>query len=195
MEFPTTFFLYALTATLVITPSLAKSEPNKDYIRTSCSSTRYPRLCTSTLVPYASKIQTNPKLLASTALSVALTAARSTSDHLSHTPSSGKGREAAALRDCKEEVSDSVDQLQKSVKEMMMGGKGKKMSQFQVSNVLTWTSAALTDIDTCMEGFKGRGLEGKAKRMVMRSGIVEAGRMISNALAFVVKYSDEISGS
>ncbi|CAN1748017.1 Pectinesterase inhibitor 10 [Linum perenne] len=183
MKSSTTFFLYALTATLIITPSFVKSEPNKDYIKTSCSAARYPKLCISTLSPYASKIHTNPKLLASTALSVALTAARSTSKHLlSHTTSS------AALRDCRKEVSDSVVQLQNSVNEFM--GK-KKMTELQVSNVLSWMSAALTDMDTCRDGIKGRGM---VKRKVMMSGIVEARCMISNALAFVNKYFDEISG-
>ncbi|XP_020594352.1 pectinesterase inhibitor 4-like [Phalaenopsis equestris] len=47
------------------------------FVRSACSSTTYPDLCISSLTSYSSSINSNPMLLAHTALSVTLDGARS----------------------------------------------------------------------------------------------------------------------
>ncbi|RVW40170.1 21 kDa protein [Vitis vinifera] len=110
---PCTRFLSALLFSLAFTSinliSAARPATNKactEFIRTACGTTTYPQLCFTSLAAHASVIQTNPKLLASTALSVTLSTVRSTSSDMSTllkrhglTP-----REVSAMRDCVEDA-------------------------------------------------------------------------------------------
>ncbi|XP_010264195.1 PREDICTED: 21 kDa protein-like [Nelumbo nucifera] len=159
-----------------------------DFIKTSCGTTMYPKLCFSTLSGYASAIQTDPKLLADTALSVSLTNARSSSAMISELSKSQlatmKPREAAAMRDCVEMVGDSVDELQKSMAEMSHLG-GPDLG-FQISNIQTWVSAALTNEDTCMDGFAGKAMDSNIKTSI-RGRILNLAQLTSNALSLINK--------
>ncbi|XP_048231111.1 pectinesterase inhibitor 10 isoform X2 [Ricinus communis] len=96
------------------------SNTNTQYIRTTCNYTTYPRLCYHSLSIYASKIKTNPKLLANTALNITFKATESTSrlmKKMSRIHGLNPGV-AAALVDCMEVVGDSVYELQRSIGEM-----------------------------------------------------------------------------
>ncbi|XP_057798364.1 21 kDa protein-like [Salvia miltiorrhiza] len=159
-----------------------------DFIRTSCSATAYPTLCYSSLSTYATAIQQNPKLLANAALSLSLDTAVSTSADmlkLSHTAGMTP-REVGAMQDCVEELAESVQQLRKSMAEM----KRIKASNFQttMSDVQTWVSAALTDEDTCMDGFDGKLMDGSVKTTVRRK-IENVAHMTSNALSLINTYA------
>ncbi|KAL2227193.1 21 kDa protein [Sesamum indicum] len=161
---------------------------NTEFIRTSCSATTYPRLCYSALASHASTIQQDPKLLAHAALSVSLDTARSTSvDMVKLSRSTGMTpRQVGAMRDCVEELSDSVEQLRKSVEEMnLMKGSNFGM---MMSDIQTWVSAALTDDDTCMDGFAGKFMNGAVKTAV-RGRIVNVAHMTSNALALINSFA------
>ncbi|KAL0400885.1 UNVERIFIED_CONTAM: hypothetical protein Slati_4118400 [Sesamum latifolium] len=166
----------------------AAGATNTEFIRTSCSAQTYPRLCYSALASHASAIQQDPKLLAHAALSVSLDTARSTSvDMVKLSRSTGMTpRQVGAMRDCVEELSDSVDQLRKSVAEMNQ----MKGSNFELmmSDIQTWVSAALTDEDTCMDGFAGKFMNGAVKTAV-RGRIVNVAHMTSNALALINSFA------
>ncbi|KAM0042898.1 putative pectinesterase inhibitor domain-containing protein [Helianthus debilis subsp. tardiflorus] len=56
------------------------------------------------------------------------------------------------MKDYIELLSDSVHELQKSLEEMSRPG--SKVSELVMSNIQPWVSSALTDKDTCSEGFK-----------------------------------------
>ncbi|KAK6155849.1 hypothetical protein DH2020_010097 [Rehmannia glutinosa] len=90
------------------------------------------------------------------------------------------------MADCVEELSDSVDQLRKSMAEM----NHIKGSNFglTMSDVQTWVSAALTDEDTCMDGFAGKVMNGAA-RAAVRGRILNVVHMTSNALALINSYA------
>ncbi|XP_059643170.1 21 kDa protein-like [Cornus florida] len=163
-------------------------EKNTKFIKSSCSTTIYPQLCYSSLSSYASRIQTSPKLLANTALSVTLEAVRSTPSVLAKVSKTHhlKPREAAAISDCVEELTDAVEELQNSMEEMgQLRGKnfGLKMNDIQ-----TWVSAALTNEDTCMEGFAGKAMNGSVKATV-RGRLVSVAQLTSNALALINYYA------
>lgn len=192
---PCTRFLSALLFSLAFTSinliSAARPATNKastEFIRTACGTTTYPQLCFTSLAAHASVIQTNPKLLASTALSVTLATARSTSSDMSTllkrhglTP-----REVSAMRDCVEELGDSVDQLKKSMGEMSQ----IKSSNFglMINDIQTWVSAALTDEDTCANGFTENAMTENV-RTVVNARIVNIAHMTSNALALINSYA------
>ncbi|KAA8522273.1 hypothetical protein F0562_012946 [Nyssa sinensis] len=142
----------------------------------------------SSLSIYANKIQTSPRLLASTALNVTLSATRSSSVIMKKLSKSQglSPREAAAMLDCVEEIGNSVDELKRSIEEMNYSG-GPNF-ELQMSDIQTWVSAALTDDDTCMDGFAGNAMNGKIKSTV-RSYIVKVAHLTSNALALINNYA------
>ncbi|XP_057977499.1 21 kDa protein-like [Malania oleifera] len=158
------------------------------YIKTSCNFTLYPQLCYSSLSKYASEIQTSPKRLACTALSVTLEDAKSASTTLKELSKSQglRSKEAAALKDCVELMSESVDELQESLEEM--GHIKAPDFELKMNNILTWVSAALTDDDTCMDGFAGNAANGNVKTTV-RKQVGKVAHMTSIALALINKYA------
>ncbi|ESR53625.1 PMEI domain-containing protein [Citrus sinensis] len=165
-----------------------QSETNTQFIKTSCRVTTYPDLCITTLSGYATKIQASPKLLASTALSVALKTALVTSTTMNKLSKSQglNPREAAALYDCVDQLRDAVDELQNSISEM--GRNERSNFALQMNNVQTWVSAALTNEDTCMDGFSRKSMNGNVKATVRRQ-ISNVAHLTSNGLALVNSYA------
>ncbi|KAJ0964221.1 hypothetical protein J5N97_029343 [Dioscorea zingiberensis] len=164
-----------------------------DFIRTSCNATRYPTLCIQSLSSYATAVRRDPRQLARAALNVSAEHARAASAFVSRVAANGskslKGREAGAVKDCVENMADSEEQLRRSVKEMGRMGSGE--FAWHVSNVQTWVSAALTDVNTCMDGL-GKGKKKKKEYysddvgvVGIRKKVVVVAQTISNALALV----------
>ncbi|CAI0404895.1 unnamed protein product [Linum tenue] len=171
--------------------SLSGATTNTEFIRTSCSATTYPQLCYNSLSAHATKIQTSARLLASTALDVALSSAKSTSAAMIKLQQSHglSPRQSAAMLDCVEELGDSVDQIRQSIDEMAGArGAGRSPSDFQlmISDVQTWVSAALTDESTCNDGFAEMAGETKT---VVRGKIETIAHLTSNALALINAYA------
>ncbi|XP_024018062.1 pectinesterase inhibitor 11-like [Morus notabilis] len=180
-------FTYSTSAVRSVRSAIPKT--STDFIRRSCRETTYPRLCFSSLSIHASKIQTSPQLLAATALNVTLSSAKTTSNvmlklSLSH---GLKPKEAAAMKDCVEELSESVDELRKSIGEMSRL-KSRSSSKLMINDIQTWVSAALTDENTCSDGFGGKAMNGKVKSVV-RVRIVNVAQLTSNALALINRYA------
>lgn len=113
--------------------------------------------------------------------------------YLCRTPSF-KRREYLAIKDCNEVLSNSVDRLAQSVKELGRAGHAVASEDFmwKMSNVQTWVSAALTDETTCLDGFSGRAMEGKVKRLI-RFKVVHVAQVTSNALALVNQFAEKRS--
>ncbi|KAL2329370.1 hypothetical protein Fmac_022797 [Flemingia macrophylla] len=184
---------YLITSLLIILTSGFTStgserpyqEASTLFIRTSCSSTTYPRLCYSSLVKHADLIQTNRMVLTATALNVTLASAKSTSAMMSTLAKSRglKPREVAAMKDCVEELGDSVDELRRSIAEMSH----LRPSNFEItmSDVQTWVSAALTDESTCTDGFQENATDGADIKTTVKGRIVQVAQLTSNALALI----------
>ncbi|KAL2321610.1 hypothetical protein Fmac_025989 [Flemingia macrophylla] len=90
--------------------------------------------------------------------------------------------------DCAENADSSVESLTKSVKEL--GLVGKDSSPMHLSNVQTWVSTALTDLDTCLEGLDGPKVDGKLKGAVTPK-VLEASQAIKKALALVNAFASK----
>ncbi|XP_015070061.1 21 kDa protein-like [Solanum pennellii] len=189
------FYFIVITSTLLCSSTATrdltkKSELNtSDFIKTSCGTTLYPKLCIETLSPYSNSIQTSPMELANSALTVSLKGAKSTTNKIakmSKEESLGPA-EAHALTDCVENMEDSVDELQKSLLEM----KNLNGPDFEekMGNVMTWVSAALTDEDTCMDGFQENSAMNSKVKATIRNYIVNVAQLTSNALALIKNLS------
>ncbi|CAN0902571.1 Pectinesterase inhibitor 11 [Linum grandiflorum] len=187
-----TFPLLLISILITITITLASaSNPTQsstvaatNFIKSSCRTTTYPALCVQSLLSYAPTIQRSPRQLAQAALAVSLSRAQSTSSFKGLRP-----REAAAIKDCKEEIEDTVDRLSKSIKELKMVGRGGGPGfEWHVSNVVTWVSAALTNENTCVDGFGGKALNGRMKDGI-RGRFRNTVQVTSNALALINKFA------
>ncbi|KJU81240.1 hypothetical protein N619_00155, partial [Ectopseudomonas oleovorans] len=76
---------------------------------------------------------------------------------------------------------DAVDQIRRSLKQMRhLGGSGESL-RFLLSNVQTYMSAALTNEDTCLEGFQDLA-SGPVKTDVC-GRVAPVRQLTSNALA------------
>ncbi|KAF5450687.1 hypothetical protein F2P56_031017 [Juglans regia] len=180
----TLLFMLTLQAVLATTNT---SQTYENYIITSCNSTTYPQLCYTSLSPYASKIKANPKKLCKTSLSLGLEAAQNASSIVSKQLIKQKGSltnsETAVIKDCIVNIKNSIDELRESLDAMdKLSGWDK---EFQMSNIKTWVSAALTDENTCLDGFEeGQEISEKVKNKV-RKRILEVARLTSNALYLI----------
>ncbi|MBA0574850.1 hypothetical protein Golob_025136 [Gossypium lobatum] len=167
---------------------ILSSDTNTEFIKTSCAATSYPDLCFAAFSSYATEIQADPKILATKSLNLTLNTTFSASKNLTELCKTQgiKPTEAAPLHDCVEEISDSVDELTKSIPEMEEI-EGKSFA-FRMSDIQTWVSAALTDEDTCMDGFSETTMDGDVKASV-RIVIEKVAQLTSISLAFINQYA------
>ncbi|GAB2212307.1 hypothetical protein Droror1_Dr00028063 [Drosera rotundifolia] len=159
------------------------------YIAHCCRTTMYPQLCFKSLSCYAAEINNNPRILANKALSITLSSAKSTSVTIKKlSGSSGlTHREAGAMADCVSVVSDSVYELQRSIVELSRNG-GAEFAR-RMRDVQTWVSAALTDENTCMDGFDEGKIGGGGVKKVVRGKILKVAHLTSVALALVNNFA------
>lgn len=92
------------------------------------------------------------------------------------------------MKDCIENMGDTVDTLSHSVREL--GQVGRQDFVWHMSNVQTWVSAALTDENTCLDGFSGRFMDGNVKAAIRRR-VVNVAQVTSNALALVNRFASK----
>ncbi|EEE51249.1 hypothetical protein OsJ_32112 [Oryza sativa Japonica Group] len=122
-------------------------------------------------------------------------AARSSSSHLPPVA-------AEAAGDCASELGDGVDALRRCVDAMARVAVGEESSstaaaarrkvRFEVDNVRTWASAALTDDNMCMEGFKGEAAGGGGAREAVRGHIMGLLHLTANALGILNAMAKQI---
>lgn len=175
------------------------------FIRSSCNATLYPDLCYASLSHYADAIQQDPAHLARVAIGVSLVRAHLAQARFSNlTRRADYGpdpRAASALRDCRSVFADAVGQMRGSLKQMRQLGLGsgygygssrsEEEVRFQLSNVQTWMSAALTNEDTCSDGF-GDVEDGPLKEEVCEK-VADVRELTSNALALVNTFANSIT--
>ncbi|KFK27963.1 hypothetical protein AALP_AA8G454300 [Arabis alpina] len=177
---------FLITITIATLKSVYTTTPttNTEFVKSACTYTTYPRLCIASLSTHATLIQTSPKLMAHAALNITLASAKATSAMMVRLSSNVqlKPREVSAMRDCVEELGDTVEELRKSIGEM--GQLNSSNYEVYISDIQTWVSAALTDENTCTDGFQGDEMNGKAKVFV-RGRILFIAHLTSNALALI----------
>ncbi|KAL8100976.1 pectinesterase inhibitor 6-like [Apium graveolens] len=171
----------SLTILALLTDS-ASSENGDDYVQDACSVTRYRNLCIRSLSPFSTTAKRNPTTWARAGVSVTIGEAKRVANHLRKLSSNTGGRDKGALLDCVECFQDSIDNLHKSL--YVLRELNGQTFNSQMSDVTTWMSAALTDEDTCLDGFSGH--QGRQIKS-LQSRIKNVTYITSNALALVNK--------
>ncbi|GKC55392.1 pectinesterase inhibitor 10-like protein [Tanacetum coccineum] len=91
--------------------------------------------------------------------------------------------EIYAMKDCIELLGDSVYELKQSLDEM--NHPGSKDSGLVMSYIQTWFSSAMTDEETCSEGFA----DDPKMKGVVRGKIVNVAHLTSNALTLINNFA------
>ncbi|XP_052184590.1 pectinesterase inhibitor 7-like [Diospyros lotus] len=192
------FHLHPIPASAASSVDGATTPSNgTDFIRTSCGATLYPDLCYTSLSGYANAVQEDPASLARVAIHVSLSKARRMTVYLSNISRQADygadPRSASAVHDCFSVFGDAVDQIRGSLKQMRQLGPnyGGGSLRFQLSNVQTWMSAALTNEDTCEDGFED--VPDAGVKMDVCDRVVKVKEVTSNALALVNSYVSKVS--
>ncbi|ESQ39417.1 hypothetical protein EUTSA_v10001636mg [Eutrema salsugineum] len=198
MNSSTTFTLLSLLLVAILNPnpSLAASRRNHTdecsvtrhsrYVKNACSVTRYKNLCVRTLWPFAVVAKNNSSKWARAGVAVTITDTKQMLRLLGKTRRSEVGkRERIALSDCRELFVDSLDNLYKSL--AVLRKLDADEFQRQMSDLATWLSAALTDEDTCLDGFEYQEEEESSTVRMIRRRATKCMQLCSNALALLNK--------
>ncbi|KAJ0231961.1 Plant invertase/pectin methylesterase inhibitor superfamily protein [Hirschfeldia incana] len=185
-----------LPSILSVDPPLP-SPGGSDFIRTSCNTTIYPDLCFSSLSSFANSINNDSNRLARVAISLSRSNTLHLVSYLQNTYGNCVDRgcggpTAAILKDCSENLKDAVDEMRDSkiqMEELVSTGSVQSF-RFQMSNVKTWLSAALTNQYTCTDGFEDLHEDGCIKDDVS-SRVDAVKKLTSIALALVNHYADK----
>ncbi|KAL4279840.1 hypothetical protein GQ457_03G015760 [Hibiscus cannabinus] len=186
--------LLALASLIEISLGGRQIDPKSStqFIKTSCSSTRYPDLCCASLLSQASTIQTSPQLIVHAALNVSLSNAKTTTASMVQL-SKTHGllpKQTNAMQDCLEVLRDTEEELRKSIGEMDKITSSN--SGLTINNIQTWVSAALTDEGTCSDVFEGKSISSNAKTSV-KSQLLTVAHLTSNALALINDYASHLA--
>ncbi|KAA8549159.1 hypothetical protein F0562_000843 [Nyssa sinensis] len=125
------------------------------YVRDACSVTQHRDICIHSLASFSNTAKQSPSKWARAGVSVTISEAKMVAQHLIKLKQgrSMRGRNGVALSDCIECFQDTIDNLHRSL------GVLRKLNgqafNTQMGDVTTWLSAALTDEDTCLDGFDG----------------------------------------
>ncbi|KAK7390144.1 hypothetical protein VNO78_25443 [Psophocarpus tetragonolobus] len=187
--------MVSILATPVESSSLTKHKNSQTmtYIESSCNGTLYPNLCIRCLAKYAKSTINGPQHLAQYALSVSLSRAVHTRGYLLKVAKELKGnkREYPIVKDCVNQITDSVDQLSQAMKELRrLNQRGSTIDDdmlWHISNVETWVSTALTDASACVYSFPGHRM---SKRMAaIKVKAMNVAEVTSNSLFLFHKYA------
>ncbi|KAJ4960592.1 hypothetical protein NE237_020502 [Protea cynaroides] len=156
-----------------------------DFIRTNCNATLYPDVCYSSLSRYANAVQQNPAKLAGVAVAVSFSRARRIAAYISNLSFAPFDKKTVAvLKDCSSTFGDAIDQMRRSNREMLhLDLTSQESLRFQMSNVQTWMSAALTNEDTCTDEFSD--LPDDSAKSDVCDRVVNGMKLTSNALALI----------
>ncbi|KAJ9146943.1 hypothetical protein P3X46_029156 [Hevea brasiliensis] len=162
------------------------SSTYKNYLKTACNSTTYPKLCYSSLSHYYSTISNNDLTLCISAVNVSLQAATNANSLVTALLKEGglNHTEAQAVQDCLEVIGDSIDELNESLDALGSLDFNNPKVKFQISSIKTWVSAAITDDDTCTDGLNGAKVSSSVKTKITKS-VLNVERLTSNALALI----------
>ncbi|XP_058729799.1 pectinesterase inhibitor 3-like [Vicia villosa] len=186
-------FLLLFISPQFLSFSTAATAP-QDLLRSSCAQARYPALCVQTLSNQVSPTA-KPLDLAQAAVKASIARTLTLSLYLKNTLKSDlavvsktkNNRKRVALSDCVAQASDSVIELNRALNELRKLRMGT--FEWQMSNVQTWASTAITNGNACINGVNRCDAEVKVKKEVKRR-VTEVSMFTSNALYFINRLSD-----
>ncbi|XP_054792561.1 pectinesterase-like [Prosopis cineraria] len=155
-------------------------------VKSACSSTMYPDLCFSAIVTepgFARKVSTRKDVI-ELSLNITIRAAQHNYFNVRklQTRKGLTKREKIALHDCLETIDNTLDELHRAIADLEDSG-------HHADNLKTLISAAITNQETCLDGFSHDGADKHVREGLMdRQLHVE--RMCSNALAMIKNMTD-----
>ncbi|OMO91266.1 Pectinesterase, catalytic [Corchorus capsularis] len=165
-------------------------------ISKACSKTRFPNLCVNSLLDFPGSLTANEQDLVHISFNMTLqhfSKALYTSNSISYVQMDPRVR--SAYDDCLELLEDSVDALTRSLFSVVPSQDGNANSNVKPGSnqdVMTWLSAALTNQDTCAEGFEG--VSGTVKDQLANQ-MKDLSELVSNCLSiFSASGGDDFSG-
>ena len=164
-----------------------------DNLRDACSVTRYKDLCVHSLAQFSNTAGRSPSKWARAGVSVTIGEVKNVQAYLTRLKRYGRfrGRNRVALSDCIECFGDALDELHRSLG--VLRRLSKSTFSTQMGDLNTWISAALTDQDTCLDGFQGQ--TNKRQIKLLQNRVQKLSYITSNALALVNKLATTGLGS
>ncbi|XVF12670.1 hypothetical protein REPUB_Repub08aG0139000 [Reevesia pubescens] len=161
-------------------------------ISKTCRKTRFPNLCVNSLLEYPGALTASEQDLVHISFNMTLqhfSKALYTTTSISYVQMDRRVR--SAFDDCLELLEDSIDALSRSLTSVIPSQDGNTKGG-STQDVMTWLSAALTNHDTCTEGFEG--VSGAVKDQVVAK-LKDLSELVSNCLSiFAASGGDEFGG-
>ncbi|GJV90502.1 pectinesterase/pectinesterase inhibitor U1 [Tanacetum coccineum] len=158
-----------------------------EIVKSSCSTTFYPELCYSTIASHpevSTKVKTQKDAIE---LAVTMTTKAVKLSHFKIqklTKRRGLSpRQMRALNDCLEMVSETLDELGQVTKDLEEYDTKKSLKQ-HAEDLKTLMSSAITDQETCLDGFS-QDKDDKKVRKELEKSEKRVEKMCSNALAMI----------
>ncbi|XP_021909271.1 probable pectinesterase/pectinesterase inhibitor 34 [Carica papaya] len=165
-------------------------------ISRACSKTRFQALCVDSLLQFPGSTTASEQDLVHISFNMTLqhfSKALYTTSAISYVQMEPRVR--SAYEDCLELLEDSIDALLRSLSSVIPSagaGSGVQGARGSGQDVMTWLSAALTNQDTCTDGFSD--VSGSVKTQ-MAIQLRDLSELVSNCLAiFAASASDDFSG-
>nr|QIR83173.1 pectin methylesterase 15 [Cunninghamia lanceolata] len=181
--------IFCVIMFLVVFQFSPMAADGKEVIYSLCNITLHPNLCVSALSSYHGVQRANSKNLAHFVLKVSLQSVREGySTTLKVAPQKMESNDSMAVEDCRQLLQQSMEHIDRSLREI--GGMHIKPLNVQIADVKTWLSAALTNHETCLDGFRESTGE-------VRDDWEENSQnwsLISNALALIQIFSPDWYG-
>ncbi|KAI3693925.1 hypothetical protein L1987_76880 [Smallanthus sonchifolius] len=195
------FFLVLFFTILGLFSTVVESlSRERVYLESQCRSAMYHDLCVQTLLPYMNKNAVpSPQRLAQISLASCLSKARVTRTYMNMLEKklnqTGNSQDYQALEECVHQIDNGVDQITRSFKELQqMGTDGDENFVWHESNVMSWVSAALTDVTTCIDGITGDGI-GRREKAMIKARFLNMKQLASNSLMMFTRFTTRYRAS
>lgn len=162
-------------------------------ISQACGKTLYPALCVNSLMEFPGSLTASEKDLVHISFNMTLqhfSKALYVASEISYVQMDTRVR--AAYDDCIELLDDSIDALSRALFSVSPSPSPSSAAPASTQDVLTWLSGALTNQDTCTDGFSD--VTGSVKDQISNR-LKDLSELVSNCLAiFSASESDEFGG-
>ncbi|KAK6914619.1 Pectinesterase, catalytic [Dillenia turbinata] len=164
-------------------------------VKSSCSSTLYPDLCYSAIAESGEAAGDKPILTQKDVIEKSLNLTTTAVEHnyfavekIIKANTHLSKREKTALHDCLETIDETLDELRKAKDDIDRYPNKKSLKQ-HADDLKTLMSAAMTNQETCLDGFSHKEADKKVRQALL-NGEVHVYRMCSNALAMIKNMTD-----
>ncbi|KAG6395642.1 hypothetical protein SASPL_141765 [Salvia splendens] len=158
--------------------------------RSSCSSTLYPELCYSAIaasIDGGKKVESGKDVIF-LSLNVTIAAVQRNYAAIGKLIADNKSnftkREKLALNDCLETLDETLDELETAVKELNEYP-FKKSIEAHADDLKTLLSSAITNQETCLDGFSYSETEKHVREVFIGGQVVRVEKLCSNSLAML----------